>query len=35
MNATACYFVNAMAAENTEIARGLKRRDPDVLDHLI
>jgi RNA polymerase sigma-70 factor (ECF subfamily) len=35
MNATACYFVNAMAAENTEIARGLQRRDPDLLDHLI
>jgi RNA polymerase sigma-70 factor (ECF subfamily) len=35
MNATACYFVNAMADENTEIARGLKRRDPDVLDSLI
>ena len=24
-----------MADENTEIARGLRRRDPDVLDHLI
>jgi RNA polymerase sigma-70 factor, ECF subfamily len=35
MNATACYFVNAMADENTEIARGLQRRDPDVLDFLI
>jgi RNA polymerase sigma-70 factor, ECF subfamily len=35
MNATACYFVNAMAAENTEIAQGLRRRDPDLLDHLI
>jgi RNA polymerase sigma-70 factor (ECF subfamily) len=35
MNATACYFVNAMAAENNEIARGLQRRDPDLLDHLI
>ncbi|MGA9527019.1 MAG: RNA polymerase sigma factor [Terriglobales bacterium] len=34
MNAT-CYFVDAMADENTEIARGLKRRDPDLLDHLI
>ena len=35
MNATACYFVSAMADENTEIARGLQRRDPDLLDHLI
>jgi RNA polymerase sigma-70 factor (ECF subfamily) len=35
MNATACYFVNAMADENTEIARGLQRRDPDLLDRLI
>jgi RNA polymerase sigma-70 factor, ECF subfamily len=35
MNATACYFVSAMANENTEIARGLQRRDPDLLDHLI
>src|ERR1700728_3631988 len=35
MNATACYFVSVMAAENTEIARGLRRRDPDLLDHLI
>jgi RNA polymerase sigma-70 factor (ECF subfamily) len=35
MNATACYFVNAMVNENTEIARGLQRRDLDVLDHLI
>jgi RNA polymerase sigma-70 factor (ECF subfamily) len=35
MNATAYYFVNAMAAENTEIARGLQRRDPDLLDDLI
>jgi RNA polymerase sigma-70 factor (ECF subfamily) len=35
MNAIACYFVNAMADENTEIARGLRRRDPDLLDHLI
>jgi RNA polymerase sigma-70 factor (ECF subfamily) len=35
MNATACYFVNAMADENTEISRGLQRRDPDLLDRLI
>jgi RNA polymerase sigma-70 factor (ECF subfamily) len=35
MNATACYFVGTMADENTEIARGLGRRDPDLLNHLI
>ena len=35
MNATACYFVNTMVDEKTEIARGLSRRDPDLLDHLI
>jgi RNA polymerase sigma-70 factor (ECF subfamily) len=35
MNPTACYFVSAMADENTEIARGLSRRDPDLLDRLI
>jgi len=35
MNAAACYFVNAMADENSEIARGLRRRDPDLLDRLI
>jgi len=35
MNATACYFVGAMADQNTVIARGLRRRDPDLLDHLI
>jgi len=35
MNAIACYFVNAMADENTEIARGLERRDPDLFDQLI
>jgi RNA polymerase sigma-70 factor (ECF subfamily) len=35
MNATACYFVSAMVEENTEIARGLQRRDPDLIDHLI
>ena len=35
MSPTACYFVSAMADENTEIARGLQRRDPDLLDHLI
>ena len=35
MNATTCYFVGSMVDENTEIARGLRRRDPDLLDHLI
>ena len=35
MNATTCYFVSPMVDENTEIARGLRRRDPDLLDHLI
>ena len=35
MNATACYFENAMARESTDIARGLRRRDPDLLDRLI
>ena len=35
MNATACYSVNLMVDEKTEIARGLQRRDPDLLDSLI
>jgi RNA polymerase sigma-70 factor (ECF subfamily) len=35
MNATACYFVSVMEDENTEIVRGLRRHDPDLLDHLI
>lgn len=35
MNATACYFVEAMESENATIARGLRRRDPSLLDHLI
>jgi RNA polymerase sigma-70 factor (ECF subfamily) len=35
MNAAARYFVRAMAEENSEIARGLRRRDPDLLDRLI
>lgn len=35
MNATACYFENAMADEKTEIVLGLRRRDPDLLDRLI
>jgi RNA polymerase sigma-70 factor (ECF subfamily) len=35
MNATAFYFETSMAQESTEIARGLRRRDPDLLDRLI
>src|SRR5580658_659787 len=35
MHATTCYFVNVMADERTEIALGLRRRDPDLLDRLI
>jgi len=35
MNATACYFVTWMEHENAEIARGLRRRDADLLDRLI
>ena len=35
MNATACYFVSALEQENAEIARGLRRRDADLLDRLI
>jgi RNA polymerase sigma-70 factor (ECF subfamily) len=35
MNTTACYFENSMTQESTEIARGLRRRDPDLLDRLI
>jgi len=34
MNA-ACYFVNVMDTEASVIARGLRRRDPDLLDRLI
>jgi len=35
MNAAAYYFVNAMESETSAIARGLRRRDPDLLDRLI
>jgi RNA polymerase sigma-70 factor, ECF subfamily len=35
MNAVANYFVNAMESEASAIARGLRRRDPDLLDRLI
>ena len=35
MNATAFYFESSMAQESTEIARGLRRRDPALLNRLI
>ncbi len=35
MNATPYWFVNAMESEASAIARGLRRRDPDLLDRLI
>ncbi len=35
MNAAAHYFVNGMESETRAIARGLRRRDPDLLDRLI
>lgn len=35
MNVAACYFVNGMESETSPIARGLRRRDPDLLDRLI
>jgi RNA polymerase sigma-70 factor (ECF subfamily) len=35
MNAAACYLVNGMVSETSVIARGLRRRDPDLLDRLI
>jgi RNA polymerase sigma-70 factor, ECF subfamily len=35
MNAAAYYFVNGMESEANAIVRGLRRRDPDLLDHLI
>jgi len=35
MNAAAHYFVSLMESETSSIARGLRRRDPDVLDRLI
>jgi RNA polymerase sigma-70 factor, ECF subfamily len=35
MNATAYCFVNEMESEASAIARGLRRRDPDLLDRLI
>ena len=35
MNASAYYFVIGMESEANVIARGLRRRDPDLLDRLI
>jgi RNA polymerase sigma-70 factor, ECF subfamily len=35
MNAAACYLMNGMESEASAIARGLRRRDPDLLDRLI
>jgi RNA polymerase sigma-70 factor, ECF subfamily len=35
MNAAACYFVDGMESESSAIARGLRRRDPALLDRLI
>ncbi len=35
MNAATYYFVNGMGSEASTIARGLRRRDPDLLDRLI
>jgi RNA polymerase sigma-70 factor (ECF subfamily) len=35
MNAIAHYFMNAMESDASAIARGLRRRDPDLLDRLI
>src|SRR6266404_9441616 len=35
MNAIAYWFVNAMESEASAIARGLRRRDPDLFDRLI
>jgi RNA polymerase sigma-70 factor (ECF subfamily) len=35
MNAAAYFSVTQMESEPSAIARGLRRRDPDLLDHLI
>jgi RNA polymerase sigma-70 factor (ECF subfamily) len=35
MDAAACYFLNGMESETSVIARGLRHRDPDLLDRLI
>ena len=35
LGATACHFVNRMESETSAIARGLRLRDPNLLDRLI
>jgi RNA polymerase sigma-70 factor (ECF subfamily) len=35
MGNSLCLFVNSMELESRELARGLRRRDPDLLDELI
>ena len=35
MNAAAYYFAKSMESETSAIARGLRRRDPELLDRLI
>ena len=35
MSGAAYYFVNGMESEASVIARGLRRRDPELLDRLI
>jgi RNA polymerase sigma-70 factor (ECF subfamily) len=35
MSIAACLFVNSMDRETQALARGLRRRDPDLLDRLI
>lgn len=35
MNAAACYFADPMAQESVELARGLRRRDPELISRLI
>jgi RNA polymerase sigma-70 factor (ECF subfamily) len=35
MSAIICHFMTSLEQESLEIARGLKQRDPDLLDQLI
>jgi len=35
MNSAALHFMIGLESESSAIARGLRRRDPDLLDHLI
>jgi RNA polymerase sigma-70 factor, ECF subfamily len=35
MSAILCWFANSMELETQSLARGLRRRDPELLDHLI